>query len=89
MAGVDHPRLNAYGLQRRIRALPINAGALHHHALGGVRAHPVGQAFTVALEAAKFASVNTNAAIGLLKQGAGADLRLMHIKPNDALVQCG
>ncbi len=31
VASVDHPRHYAHRLQRRIRALPVNAGALHNH----------------------------------------------------------
>jgi hypothetical protein len=86
VTGVHHPGDDAYSLQRRIRALPVNAGALHDHDIRGNGARPFGQGFAVSLEAAELPALIRHATVGLLGDGAARDLCLMHIQPNDALV---
>ena len=86
MPRVDHPRGNAHRLQRSVRALPVDARALHHHHLGAKLTRPLRQRFAVALERSKLALLNRHRAIRLLRQGAGADLGLVHVQSNHPLV---
>ncbi len=85
---VHHPRGDAHVLQRRIRAFPVNAGALHDHHLGTKRFRPLHQRPSVALEAAKFARLHSDVAISLLGHGAGADLGLVHVQPDERFIAC-
>ncbi len=88
MPGVHHLSANARRLQRRIRALPVNARALHHHAIRRQSRRPRGQGPPVPLEPPELPLLDARRAIGLLDQRTGRDLCLMHVEPDDALVQC-
>src|SRR3990167_9063909 len=86
VTGVDHPGDNTHALQRRIRSLPINSGALHNHDIRANGACPLGQRLAISLEAAKLTPLIRDAAVRLLGDGAARDLRLVHVQPYNALV---
>ena len=86
VARVNHPRHNAHSFQCRIRALPVNAGALHDHDIRANQTRPLGQSFAVSLEAAKLTTFIRDTAVRLLGDGAARDLRLVHVQANDAFV---
>jgi hypothetical protein len=86
VTGVDNPGGNAHALQGCVRALPVNACALHDHHIRAKRLGPLGQSPSVALEAAKFAGLHCDRAIRLLGHCAGADLGLVDIQADDAFI---
>ena len=86
MAGVDDPGNDAHRLQRRVRALPVNAGALHDHNIRANGVSPLGQGLAVSLEAAELSAFMSHAAVRQLNDGAARDLCLVHVQANDTFV---
>ena len=87
--GVDHPRSDTLGLQRSVRALPVNARTLHDHHIGDQRARPLSQCPAVTFEGTKFPLLDEGGSVRLLHQRAGADLGLMHVQSDHTLVHRG
>jgi hypothetical protein len=85
--GIDHLGANAHGLQRRVRALPVNAGTLHHHFLGTKRGRPLGQLPAIAFERPELPVLDARRAIGFLDQRTRRNRRLGHVQADDALVE--
>jgi hypothetical protein len=86
---VDHPRSDTHRLQRRKRALPIHARALHDHHLGPDLKSPLGQRAAVAFEGAELTHGDLHPPIVMLDDGAGRDLGLVNIQRHGALVHRG
>lgn len=89
VTGIDHPRRNAHVLQCRIGTLPVNPRALHDHDVRGQPVDPRCQCPAIPLEATKLPLLHRHTAIGLLDQGAGRDLVLVHIQTDDPPVNRG
>jgi hypothetical protein len=86
---IDHPRSDTLRIQRSVRALPVNAGTLHHHHLRGQRACPLGQGPAVTLEGAKLPLLDDGGSVRLLYQRAGTDLGLVHVQSDHTFVDRG
>jgi len=87
MSRIDHCRDDADLLQRRMRTLPVDAGALHDHHLGAVSSDPLRHRLTVTLESAELGQLDTRLASLIFRDRTGRDLRLMNVQPDDPLVQ--
>ena len=84
---IHHLGTNAHRFQRRIRALPVDAGAFHNDLVGAQRGDPGCQFPTILLERAKLPLLDARTTVGFLDQRTGRDLRLMDVEPDDAFVQ--
>jgi hypothetical protein len=84
---IDHRRHDPDLLQRRIRALPVNAGAFHDDHLGAVSGHPLRHRLAITLETTKLGQLDARLASLIFCDRTGRDLRLMNIQPDDTLVQ--
>jgi hypothetical protein len=89
VTGIDHPCRNTHLLQGRIRALPVDPRAFHDHDVRGETADPLCQCPAIALETTKLPVLHRHTAIGLLDQGTGRDLVLVHIQTDDLPVNRG
>ena len=88
MPGIHHLRANADCFQRRIRALPVDARALHDDFVRTQRCRPVSEFAAIPPEAAELPLLDARVAVRVLDQRTGGDLRLMDVETDDALVQC-
>ena len=86
---VDDPGDDPHRLQRRKRALPVHARALHDDNLGPELQRPLRQGAAVTLECAEVALGDLHPAVVMFDNGAGGDLGLVHIQRDDALVHSG
>jgi hypothetical protein len=64
-----------------MRALPVDARALHHHHLGLELEAPGGELLEAALEGLERAPLDVDAVLAL-DQGACGDLGLVHVEPD-------
>jgi hypothetical protein len=88
MEGIDHQGRNSGRFKMREHALPINAGALHHHLLDAMFLQPANQCTHVTLEAAKFAGLLHDRAVRLLNQDRHSVLHPVHVDPGNPFVDC-
>ena len=76
---VDDPGGNASVLQMRVHALPVDAGALHHHQLHAQLGKPGGQGAAVAPEAAELAAALFDRPVGLLDHNGDHVQHAVHV----------
>ena len=86
VTGVDDERTDVDRLERRVRALSVDARAFHHHLVGLEAGGPRGQLAPVALETAELALFDPDCSVRFLDECAGRDLSLMHIEADYAFV---
>jgi len=89
MGGVAHSQFQTIQLQVRIRALPINAGALHHDQLRLKLHHPGRHLAPVLFKTAELADVGHDLALVVFTQHTNGELestvRYLGIEVDDAL----
>jgi len=85
--GVDDPGRDAGVLQMGVHALPVDAGALHHHQLHAQLGQPRRQRPAVAPKAAELAGVTLHRTIRLLDQDRHHMQHAVHVDAGDAPVQ--
>jgi hypothetical protein len=86
MPGVHHQGADARLLQCRIRTLPIDPRALHHHHVRLEAGHPRGHCPAITLETAKLPHLGRHRPVGSFRQHAHGDLGLVNIQPDGATV---
>ena len=87
MPRIEHRRDDPDLLQRRMRTLPVDAGALHDDHLGAVSGHPLRHRLAVTLETTKLGQLDTRLAGLIFRDRTGRDLRLVNVQPDDPFVQ--
>lgn len=81
------PGANAYGLQCRIRTLPVNAGTFHREFVRSERGNPLRQSPTIPFERTETPLLDARAATGFFGPRTSHDLRLMNVEANNTLIQ--
>lgn len=87
MPGIDHRRHDADLLQRGIGAFRVDARALHEHDFRVTAGHPFGQRLPATLEPAELGQFNRHLSRLILDNRTDRDLALMHVQPNQPLVE--